>query len=316
MGTETLGRLFGMEQQDRIPVIPDIGKFCARIRNTSFSSISRDPTAFSNAAMDINNSFLFDGVICCEDTTLEAEALGCTIAWTDDGITASVSSPAPGPLNEMDLEKRTSGTRLGSVVETVRRVAKRFGTRTATVAAVTGPATLASKLTGTDIFSGIESGPDQALQALEISANACVSLTKNYCEGSVHSVVVVEEGFVSAYSEDVLNEIRNSMQPLLNVLEYYRKDAILHFPSCRDIGNVKGLLAPGIRGVVIGKGADHKKGYTEAVEKGIAYGAPLLESMEAMGTEEISGREGFFVTGGIQYNADANMLSEFLKHCR
>ena len=303
-----------MEQQERIPVIPDIGKFCARIRNTSFSSISKDPTVFSNAVMEINNSFLFDGVICCEDTTLEAEALGCTIAWTEDGNLASVLSPAPGPLNDMDLEKRTPGTRLGKVVETVRRVAKRFGTKTATVAAVTGPATIASKLTGTDIFSGIESGHDQALRALEISANACVSLIKSYCEDGVHAIVVVEEGFVSKYSEDVLNEIENSIQPLLNVLEYYRKDAVFHFPSCGDIGNVKGLLASGIRGVVIGKRADHKKGYTMALETGIAYGAPLFESLGAMGKGEIVGREGFFVTGEIQYNTDANMLSEFVKH--
>lgn len=308
MDSGALREFFDLGDSGTIPVMPSTARYAARVRGLGYNAVLSDPTALSNASRDICNSFHLDGLVVCTEPALEAEALGCSIKWSDDVATIlSVEPPAELPASFI----LPAGGRLAGVAESVKRVSRMLGQKSAVFAGISGPVSLASRLTGVDAASGLAGGSESFSSALELSVSACVSLAKMYCESGVSGIEIIEDAITGVLGEDAVGEMESSVQTVLNVMEYYRAIPLLGFPRCTVVEAVQPLFSSGVRGVALASQADHKLALEKALEEGIAYGADIMSGMED-GRKPDKTDRGYFISGEIPSIADVNDLADII----
>ena len=75
-----------------------------------------DPTTLANSLQACQRLFRHDGVVLLYDTTLEAEACGCPLAWPE-GRAPTIASPLAGSGADLaTLDPSFHGTRPGSML--------------------------------------------------------------------------------------------------------------------------------------------------------------------------------------------------------
>ena len=149
---ELFANLFQMRTLSRVPFIPWVTSFAAKLEQIPVKEMLSDATLLSRSLQNAQKLFGYDGITIVFDSTLEAEACGSEIKWSDSGkLPEVVSYPlAKGArvedLDISDLEKRG---RIPVVLETVKRLSILKGKELPLLGVITGPITLA-KLLGCD----------------------------------------------------------------------------------------------------------------------------------------------------------------------
>jgi hypothetical protein len=70
-----------------LPIVFSLG---ARMENLSLQAFLANATKIANSQRQIRNVLGLDGVTCCYDPYLEADALGFELEWSADGMTRFV----------------------------------------------------------------------------------------------------------------------------------------------------------------------------------------------------------------------------------
>src|SRR6266849_3697215 len=135
-----------------LPIVFSLG---ARVENLPLRAFLGNPTKISNSLRRIRSHLRPDGVACYFDPNLEAEALGATLCWEEDDRQAKVQWSAPagkGELPERLLspEQAAKSGRVSVAVEVIRRLDTLLRDESLLMAGVTGPFTLAARLTQLD----------------------------------------------------------------------------------------------------------------------------------------------------------------------
>lgn len=77
--------LFRLSELPRLPFIPWVSTFAARLEQISVKEMLSDPTTLSKSLENAQKLFGYDAIISVFDPSLEAEACGCRIAWGAEG---------------------------------------------------------------------------------------------------------------------------------------------------------------------------------------------------------------------------------------
>jgi len=296
------------ELLSRPPFVPLVRGLPSRVDGMPFETLTSDPTLWANSLLKTTELFGFDGVVAGFHFSLLAEACGCQIVWEEDRPV--VLLPASGQLHEQpELQGR-----MRNALEATSRVFQMCRSERACIAAVTGPATLASQVFGRD------QGPTRVKEVKHLA----VRVTEAFCR-TRPDVLIFMEGRPLALA-DLTPAYRRTYQTLKNIVSYYNIHAGLYLQGYRP-DNLKAfsslkmdlyVLGPSLDGSLPGL-ADLQELGAEAL--GFGLGLPLNDFEKSKEIIE-EGREiyrfrrgqGFFFTshGPVTREVDLEALHKLV----
>jgi len=250
-----------------------------------------------------------DGIPVTFDLQLEAEVLGCELAWSPENPPAVVSHPlADGvPLSELTTDALKKG-RPQMVLAAARRLRQRCPD-IALYGLVTGPFTLALHLQGTDIFMMMFDRPIEIQKLLTFCRAVCGAMAAAYIEAGCDVIAVVDP-MTSQIGPDHFREfVQPHITPVFETIR--RKGALSSFFVCGHAEqNIQAMSDCGCDNISIDEniGLDTVRGV--CLEKHISFGGNLqLTTVLLLGTPQeaqqnalacldIGGETGFILSPG------------------
>lgn len=206
------------------------------------------------------------------DSTVEAEAIGCKLAWDSEysqpRLASHVFASQREPNCSVEIEKND---RVPVTLEVVHRLSSLLQKTSPIFTTVTGPATLAKYLTGKTLP---ELFRDDSTAFLKFAGDTALKLTRLFCEAGAFGVALIEPSLEKMPS-DSFNIYRDTLDPILRVLEFYQRKSI--FAVENTAMSVEEIAEIGCDAVVI-SGLDRNE-FSAAkrtlVEKGKCFGVAL-----------------------------------------
>jgi len=220
-GIELIKKAMKLEEVERIPWVPFVGAHAGSLLGltaTQYLQSADKIVEGVNKAIELYNP---DGIPVAFDLQIEAEALGCKLAWADDNPPAVVSHPLMEGLNVEDLKVPCSCKgRISLVMEATQRLREQHPD-IALYGLITGPFTLALHLLGTDIFMQMMMEPDKTHQLMRFTTDVAKMMAGNYIESGADVVAIVDpmtsqidpmsfETFVTPYVTEINDFIREA----------------------------------------------------------------------------------------------------------
>src|SRR6267143_2939548 len=132
-----------------LPIVFSIG---AKLENVPLGAFLSNPTKISSSLRQIRSHLRSDGVACYFDPCLEVEALGATLERVNDDQPPIIHWPLPAKKGELpeglcSPEEATKSGRVPVAAEVIRRMNALPNRDFLLMAGVTGPLTLAARIT-------------------------------------------------------------------------------------------------------------------------------------------------------------------------
>jgi len=191
-GKELILKTFLLEEVERTPWVPFVGIHGAKLIEVPGDKYLQSAELISKGAARALQLYKPDGLPVTFDLQIEAEAMGCQLAWSTDNPPAVVSHPLSEgkSLADLAIPGKKDG-RIKMVLEAARLIRKNHPD-IALYGLVTGPFTLALHLMGTDIF--IKMFEDQAYVAevLDFTNRVAMAMSGYYLEAGCDVIAVVD----------------------------------------------------------------------------------------------------------------------------
>ena len=220
-GFELIKNAMQLQEVERIPWVPFVGAHAGRLLGLTAAEYLKSTDHIVNGVNKAIELYNPDGIPVAFDLQIEAEALGCKLAWADDNPPAVVSHPLMEGANVEDLEVpcRCKG-RIADVMEATRKLREQHPD-IALYGLITGPFTLALHLLGTDIFMQMMMEPDKTHKLMCFTTDVAKMMAGNYIEAGADVIAVVDpmtsqidpvsfETFVSPYIKEINDFIREA----------------------------------------------------------------------------------------------------------
>jgi len=160
-GIELINKAMRLEDVGRIPWVPFVGVHAARLMGQTASAYLKSADSIIAGINKSIGLYKPDGIPVAFGLQIEAEALGCKLAWADDNPPAVVSHP----LKEgVDIENMKVPCACKGRIPVVMEATKRLRDQHPDIVLyglITGPFTLALHLLDTDIFMQMMMEPDK-----------------------------------------------------------------------------------------------------------------------------------------------------------
>jgi hypothetical protein len=235
----------------RSPFIPWIFTHAARLEQVPVRRMFADPTQYTKCLQNAQKLYGYDGIVGSFDPSLEMEICGRPVKWGGDYETPAVI-PDPGfdlnRLNNINVEGAAKTGRLGTVMESLRRINRVAGPNLALVAAVSGPLTLITGLTGGDPLKDFTERPVEAMRAVESAAGFVLKLVQVYCQLEL-DIIVIAERLMPGFPPAHLPWLASVFSPVVNTVRFYNAFSVL-LPGASSPDNITGLLDLGFDGIV------------------------------------------------------------------
>jgi len=220
-GLELIKKAMKLEEVERIPWVPFVGTHAGKLLGltaTEFLKSSDNIVNGVNKAIELYNP---DGIPVAFDLQIEAEALGCKLAWADDNPPAVISHPLMEGVKLEDLKVPCAcKERIPIVMEATRKLREQHPDL-ALYGLITGPFTLALHLLGTDIFMEMMMDPDRTHKLMRFATDVAKMMSGNYIEAGADIIAIVDpmtsqidpvsfETFVSPYIKEINDFIREA----------------------------------------------------------------------------------------------------------
>ena len=191
-GKELVIKTLRHEEVERPPWVPYAGIHAGKTKGYNAIEVLQDPDKLLESLMEVNRLYNPDGQTIMFDLQLEAEILGCDLAWVENNLPSVVSHP----LKDTDdipthIPGKNEG-RLPMVWEVVRKFKKEVGDKTALYGLFCGPFTLASHLKGTTIFMNMVKKPELVHSLLAYTTEIACAMADYYIEEGMDVIVPVD----------------------------------------------------------------------------------------------------------------------------
>jgi len=218
-GLELVKKAMALETVERIPWVPFVGSHAGQLLGLTAEEYLQSTENLVNGVNRAIELYNPDGIPVAFDLQIEAEALGCKLAWAKDDPPAVVSHPLVEGVSQEELVIPSKETaRIPVVLEATRQLRAQHPDL-ALYGLVTGPFTLALHLLGTDIFLQMMMDPDATHKLMRFTTDVAKAMTSYYMEAGVDIVALVDpmvsqidpmsfEMFVSPYVTEINEAIR------------------------------------------------------------------------------------------------------------
>ena len=202
-------------------LIPAIFSLGARLQNLPLQNFMANPTKIVNALRQIRSVLKVDGLTCYFDPFLEAEALGCKREWRNDGSCA-IACPSFLSVGELRERLKPADSLSGAgyipvACEVLRRLKTMLKDEPALVVRVTGPLSLAARLSGDQIESPPSSPPRDLV---EFVAEVTASVSKSFVEAGA-DIILLSEDSPPDMSSGTCDWYGSLLTPIANVIRFY-----------------------------------------------------------------------------------------------
>jgi hypothetical protein len=210
-----------------LPIVFALG---AKIENLPLASFLGNPTKICNALRQIRAYLRTDGVSCYFDPYLEVEMLGAQVKRSTADTVSEISWPGRAVRCELpeglaSAEDALHGPRISVAVDVIGRLKTMLRDEPLLMAGVTGPLTLAARLT--------QMSPAEPLQvqdlppsAVDLSNAVFAGLARTFAEAGAN-VIFIQENVAPAFSSDARSAWISEIESTCNVIRFYQALPIL-----------------------------------------------------------------------------------------
>ena len=192
MSKEILMKTLALEETERPAWVPYSGVHSAYL-------IGKDADEFLMSADLMVQGFdkameLYapDGLPILFDLQLEAEALGCELAWAKDNPPAVATHILDTvPLSDLKVPTGTEG-RLPIMNEAIERIVAKYDNQVGVMGLITAPFTLGLHLMGAKIITKMVKKPDEVTAVMNFCSDVCVAMAKMYLDRGVKIIALVD----------------------------------------------------------------------------------------------------------------------------
>jgi MtaA/CmuA family methyltransferase len=314
-GRELITSAFKLEDVERIPWVPFVGCHGGKLIGKTAS----DYLSLSDLVVDgISKAIELykpDGIPVMFDLQIEAEALGCELAWSEENPPAVVSHilTEGRELSDLKVPKQTDG-RIPIVIEATKILRKKFPD-TALYGLITGPYTLALHLMGTDIFLKMMEAPDEVMNLLGFTQDVCIAMAEYYIQAGCDVIAVVDP-MTSQIDPGSFEMFVH--QPAQAIFDFIRsKGRLSSFFVCGHAQqNIEAMCATGPDNISIDENIPLDFVRDIALKNKISFGGNLKLTVvllmgtpndatrEAMECMELGGKKGFVLAPGCDLPGD------------
>jgi uroporphyrinogen decarboxylase len=221
IGLELIKKAMRLEEVERIPWVPFVGAHAGQLLGQTATEFLKSTDNLVNGVNKAIDMYQPDGIPVAFDLQIEAEAMGCQLAWADDNPPAVISHPLAEGKTIDDLKVPCSCKgRIPIVMDATRRLRDQHSDL-ALYGLITGPFTLALHLMGTDIFMQMMMDPDKVHQVMRLTTDVAKMMSESYLAAGADVIAVVDpmtsqidpmsfETFVTPYVKEVFDFVRES----------------------------------------------------------------------------------------------------------
>ncbi|GAF04756.1 uroporphyrinogen decarboxylase family protein [Saccharicrinis fermentans] len=220
-GLELIKKAMKLEEVERIPWVPFVGAHAGSLLGLTATEYLQSADKIVEGVNKAIETYHPDGIPVAFDLQIEAEALGCKLAWADDNPPAVISHPLMEgtKLEDMKVPCACKG-RIPMVMEATRKLREQHAD-VALYGLITGPFTLALHLLGTDIFMQMMMDPEATHQLMRFATDVAKMMAGNYIEAGADVIAIVDpmtsqidpasfETFVTPYITEINDFIRDA----------------------------------------------------------------------------------------------------------
>lgn len=256
-----------MLQGDPLPrplLLPIVFSLGARLENLSLRAFLANATKIADSQRQMRNVLGLDGVTCYFDPYLEADAFGCELEWSADGMTR-VLCPRRGSATDLRerlrAPKEIAGLgRIPVACDVLRRLKLMLPGEPALMAAVSGPGALADLLVGS--AHAAEPSPHEVVEfAAELTAAVCTS----FLESGANVIFIREcDASIQEYKQWV-----ELLSPIVNAIRFYEAAPVLLFDGPRPEAEIA-VLEQGCEGLICPRAIDLASGRVPSTAAALA----------------------------------------------
>jgi uroporphyrinogen decarboxylase len=240
-----------MKTLPRFPFIPWISTFAAKLEQIPVQKMFSDATLLSRSLQNAQKLFGYDGITVVFDPTLEAEACGCEIKWSDKGeLPVVVCHPfgEGAEIEDFDISEVEKKGRISVALEAVKRISMLKGKEIPILGVVTGPLTLARFLRGDRFISELENPSEETMELIELAQKVNLKLCNAYCKQGVDAIVIAEKSLGELRPDLIHTTIGPVLETIWKVARYYNAYSIILTRDCseRHIEPIFQLQADGV----------------------------------------------------------------------
>ena len=191
-GREIIRKAFRLESLPRIPWVPFVGIHGGNLIGVTaeeYLKSSDNIVSGIDRAIELYNP---DGIPVIFDLQIEAEALGCKMAWSNQNPPAVISHPLTSEktLNDLKIPGPDDG-RIGIVLEAARRIRLKHPEQSL-YGLITGPFTLALHLLGTDIFLRMFEDEKGIKELMDFTKGVGIAMSDYFLKAGCDVIAVVD----------------------------------------------------------------------------------------------------------------------------
>jgi hypothetical protein len=306
-------------RQSRALVVPIVFSLGAKIENLSFRAYLDNPTKISNALRQIRMQLKTDGVSCYFDPLLEAEALGGAPQWDEANQSRRIRWPEPTQKGELSAslrspEESANSPRVKVAVEVIRRLNSLFRDEPLLMAGVSGPFTLAARLTGLDPGE-MRQGQEPSESALDVAAAAITKIASAFVEAGAN-LIFIREGVLPPFSSYKCEDSASLLAPVFNIVRFYEALPVLQIPAeSATAENVEAIFQQSWDAILCSASQEfvtRAQGRDENFVFGVSVPLEVLEASDSIGarTSELSSMKPALLTtdGDVPMTIDLKRL--------
>lgn len=226
-----------------LPIVFSAG---ARVENQPLPTFLSNPTKICNALRQVRGPLRADGVSCYFDPFLEVEALGATIDWGSGDRSPEIrraedAEPGTLPQDLLSPEDALKASRVGVALDVISRMKAMLRDDGILMAGVTGPLTLAARLTQLEA-GGAWRTQKISESALELAASMVTRISGAFAEAGANLIMILEE-LVPGLSRERCDAWASALEPSFNVIRFYQALPVLQLTRGESFaGNSRVIL--------------------------------------------------------------------------
>ena len=218
-GFKLLEQAFKLKELERSPWVPFVGVHGGKLINVDSEAYLKSSQYIVEGISKAIELYQPDGVPVVFDLQIEAEILGCKLAWSKENPPAVVSHPLSEgvELSSLKLPAENDG-RIPVVLEATRILREKHPD-IGLYGLITGPFTLALHLLGTEIFMKLFEDPEYVEKLMDFCTEVGIRFSEMLLDAGCDIIAVVDpmtsqidptsfETFVSPYAKRIFNFIR------------------------------------------------------------------------------------------------------------
>lgn len=208
------------KEVERIPWVPFVGCHAASLIDVDCESYFKSADYMVAGVTKAFELYQPDGLPALFDLQIEAEAMGCKLAYAKNNPPAVASHVLEDgkALSDLKIPTEKDG-RFPIVLDATRRIVDTLGNKIAIYGLITGPFTLALHLKGTDIFYDMLDEPEAVTELMEFCQKVCINTAKMYIEAGCDIIAIVDpmtsqispesfQEFVAPYATAIFDYVR------------------------------------------------------------------------------------------------------------